>query len=172
MPFLATLLILVALAGLGACATTLPLEAYRTETVPEYPTEVVFEADKEEVWEAVLRLLARRRDPIELAEPGVGRVTTTWTNGPSLIHFHERLGAPGTRSPLPARYRLSITLTEEQEGTKVTVIAEEETNFLILTGTDPNTGRAYYRDDWRATPTRTARENELLQPLRQLIETR
>jgi hypothetical protein len=49
------------------------------------------------------------------------------------------------------------------------VVADEETNFLILTGVDDATGLGYYRDDWRRTPSRTTREHEFLTNLRRTL---
>ena len=71
---------------------------------------------------------------------------------------------------LPVRYRLDLTMIETDAGMKVTVVADEETNFLILTGVDNATGQGYYEDNWRRTPTQTAREHEFLVALEQAVQ--
>ena len=74
--------------------------------------------------------------------------------------------------PLPVRYRLDLTMTETESGFNVSVVADEETNFLILTGVDNETGQGYYRDDWRRTPSQTTREHEFLVALGRALEGR
>ncbi|MFQ5742348.1 MAG: hypothetical protein ACE5HV_02035 [Acidobacteriota bacterium] len=114
-----------------------------------------------------MRLLGERKDPIDLADPQSGTITTGWNEVPSLIYGRKRLGAPEDEGalPLPARYRFVVRIRNTEGGAKVTVKADEETNFQILTGTDKESGREYYKDRWRSTPTHTMREHEFLTAL-------
>ena len=164
---------ILALAGWAvlACGTMLPLESYEEAPEEEHPTDDLFLAGREEVWGAVLETLGSKRVPIELANEARGTVSTGWVEAPSLRWRRRRLGdrSEGAGVPLPARYRLDVALSETEDGVRVTVVADEETNFLILTGVDTETGLGYYRDDWRRTPTRTVREHEFLSALRQAI---
>lgn len=167
------LLVVAVLALLVAgtrCGTTLPLESYETATdLPTHPTVAFFEASREEVWRAIVQVLQERDEDPELLDRERGRLTTGWEEAPSLIHYRRRLGDSGedARVPLPARYRLLVRVSRIDERTRVEVTAEEETNFLILTGTDPQTGRSYYRDRWEPTATRTQREHRWLEDLRE-----
>jgi hypothetical protein len=159
-------LALVAFAAAVAisCGAMLPLESYQEVPAVEHPTQETFEGSREEVWNTILKVLGSARVPIELANEGTGALSTGWGEGYSLIWNRRRLGdqseAGGT--PLPARYRLDLTMTETDSGVKVSVVADEETNFLILTGVDNETGQGYYEDDWRRTPSQTTREHEFL----------
>lgn len=162
------------LAVTAGCGTTLPLESYETATdLPTHPTVAYLDAPRDDVWSAILDVLRQRDEETELIDPDRGRITTGWTEAPSLIHSRRRLGERGEDAslPLPARYRLLIRVSRIDERTRVEVDAEEETNFLILTGTDPQTGRSYYRDRWEPTSTRTQREHRWLQDLRQELGT-
>jgi len=165
-------LVMVAVIAATACGTTLPLESYESATdLPTHPTVAFFEASREQIWAAIVDVLQRRDEDVELLDRQRGRLTTGWNEAPSLIHFRRRLGDSGesARVPLPARYRLLVRVSRVDERIRVEVTADEETNFLILTGTDPETGRAYYRDQWEATSTRTQREHRWLEDLRQEV---
>lgn len=157
-----------ALLSLQGCATSLPLERYRREPVEPRPTEVVLAYSVEEVWQAVLELLSERGAGVALADRQAGRIATGWVEAPSLIYRRERVGTESDTAarPVPARYRLEIRIRQTNGSTRVAVEAEEQTNFLILSGVDRTTGREYTQDRWRPTPTFTAREDEFLQELR------
>jgi hypothetical protein len=165
-------LVMVASSGVAACGATLPLESYREAPDVEYPTQETFEGTPKEVWKAVLEVLGTNRVPIELANEGKGSISTGWAEGTSLIWRRRRLGdrSEAGSIPLPVRYRLDLQVTETDVGVDVSVVANEETNFLILTGIDNETGLGYYRDDWRRTPTKTTREHEFLVGLRRALQ--
>jgi hypothetical protein len=159
-------LTLVLLAGWAtlSCGAMLPLESYQEAPAVQYSTEETFAGTGEQVWMTVLRVLGASRVPIELANEDTGNLSTGWAEGYSLIWQRRRLGdrSEGGGARLPARYRLDLTMTETDAGMKVSVVADEETNFMILTGVDNETGQGYYRDDWRRTPSQTTREHEFL----------
>jgi hypothetical protein len=169
-------LALVVIAGMivVACGTTLPLESYQEAPDVEFPTEETFEGTPQAVWIAALEVLGANRVPIELANEGAGVIATGWADGASLIWQRRRLGDRSEAGglPLPVRYRLDLKMTETDAGVTVSVVADEETNFLILTGIDNETGLGYYRDDWRRTPTKTTREHEFLVALKRALERR
>jgi len=157
-----------------SCGALLPLESYQEAPAVEHPTEETFEGAREEVWKTILEVLGSDRVPIELANEGRGTLATGWAEGYSLIWRRRRLGdrSEGGGVPLAVRYRLDLTMTETDSGLLVSVVADEETNFLILTGVDNETGHGYYRDDWRRTPSKTTREHEFLLALRGALEGR
>jgi len=169
-------LALVVLAGwvTVSCGAVLPLESYQEAPAVEHPTEETLEGAREEVWNTLLQVLGSERVPIELANEGRGTVATGWAEGYSLIWRRRRLGdrSEGGGVPLPVRYRLDLTMTETDSGLLVSVVADEQTNFLILTGVDHETGHGYYRDDWRRTPSKTTREHEFLLALGRALEGR
>lgn len=154
-----------------SCGAVLPLESYQEAPAVQHPTEQTFEGAREEVWNTILQVLGSNRVPIELANEDRGTLSTGWAEGYSLIWQRRRLGdrSEGGGVPLPARYRLDLTMTETESGLSIKVVADEETNFLILTGVDNETGQGYYRDDWRRTPSQTTREHEFLVALEQAL---
>ena len=147
-----------------SCGAMLPLESYQEAPAVQHPTEKIFEGSSEEVWKTILEVLGSARVPIELAMEDTGTLATGWAEGYSLIWQRRRLGDQSETGgrPLPVRYRLDVTMTETDAGMRVLVVADEETNFLILTGVDNETGQGYYEDDWRRTPSGTTREHEFL----------
>ena len=147
-----------------SCGALLPLESYQEAPAVEHPTEETFEGARADIWNTILEVLGSERVPLELANEGRGTLATGWAEGYSLIWRRRRLGdrSEGGGVPLPVRYRLDLTLTETDSGLKVSVVADEETNFLILTGVDNATGHGFYHDDWRRTPSQTTREHEFL----------
>lgn len=156
----------------AACGTTLPLESYETASgLTSHATMAYFEAPRGDIWASIISVLQRREEDPELLDRQQGRITTSWKEAPSLIHFRRRVGIGGEESPvpLPSRYRLVVRVSRVDERTLVDVTADEQTNFLILAGTDPQTGKAYYSDRWERTATRTQREHRWLEDLREEV---
>jgi hypothetical protein len=147
-----------------SCGAMLPLESYQEAPAVQHPTEETFEGSREEVWNTILEVLGASRVPIELAIEDSLTLATGWAEGNSLIWQRRRLGDRSETggTPLPVRYRLDLTMTETDAGMRVSVVADEETNFLILTGVDNETGQGYYENDWRRTRSGTTREHEFL----------
>ena len=167
-------LVLVAGFAAASCGATLPLESYQEAPAVQHPTDETFSGPREDVWYGILEVLGAQRVPIELADESRGTISTGWAEGYSLIWRRRRLGdrTEDGGQPLPVRYRLDLTMTETGSDLRVSVVADEETNFLILTGVDNETGQGYYRDDWRRTPSKTAREHKFLLALGRALEGR
>ena len=164
--------IVAAACAVVSCGAMLPLESYQEAPAVQHPTDETFPGTRAEVWKTILEALGSDRVPIELANEDRGTLSTGWAEGYSLIWRRRRLGDRSENGgvPLPVRYRLDLTMTETETGFNVSVVADEETNFLILTGVDNETGHGYYRDDWRRTPSNTTREHEFLLALRRALE--
>lgn len=127
---------------------------------PKYSTEKTFEASYSRVWAATYNAIAANAD-IEIAEESDGIIKTGWSYGTSDINVAEyKLDDQMRYKPLRLRYKYVVTLKKKFSGIKVGIKSYQDYEELSSEGPDVPS------DSWVSTESSTARENKLLQAIK------